>query len=72
MKTGRTDKNQEIIDLIDEIPGTLTEPELLNKTLLPWLQTKEIIKTKFYLLKLLINMKVNLLREFEHFILSQC
>ena len=58
MKTGRTDKNQEIIDLIDEIPGTLTEPELLNKTLLPWLQTKEIIKTKFYLLKLLINMKV--------------
>ena len=58
MKTGRTDKNQEIIDLIDEIPGTLTEPELLNKTLLPWVQTKEIIKTKFYLLKLLINMKV--------------
>ena len=58
MKTGRTDKNQEIIDLIDEIPGTLTEPELLNKTLLLWLQTKEIIKTKFYLLKLLINMKV--------------
>ena len=58
MKTGRTDKNQEIIDLVDEIPGTLTEPELLNKTLLPWLQTKEIIKTKFYLLKLLINMKV--------------
>ena len=58
MKTGRTDKNQESIDLIDEIPGTLTEPELLNKTLLPWLQTKEIIKTKFYLLKLLINMKV--------------
>ena len=58
MKTGRTDKNQEIIDLVDEIPGTLTEPELLNKTLLPWLQTKEIIKTKFYLLKLLINTKV--------------
>ena len=58
MKTGRTDKNQEIIDLVDEIPGTLTEPELLNKTLLPWLQTKEIIKTKFYLLKLLIDMKV--------------
>ena len=58
MKTGRTDKNQEIIDLVGEIPGTLTEPELLNKTLLPWLQTKEIIKTKFYLLKLLINMKV--------------
>ena len=58
MKTGRTDKNQEIIDLVDEIPGTLTEPGLLNKTLLPWLQTKEIIKTKFYLLKLLINMKV--------------
>ena len=58
MKTGRTDKNQEIIDLVDEIPGTLTEPELLNKTLLPWVQTKEIIKTKFYLLKLLINMKV--------------
>ena len=58
MKTGRTDKNQEIIDLVEEIPGTLTEPELLNKTLLPWLQTKEIIKTKFYLLKLLINMKV--------------
>ena len=58
MKTGRTDKNQEIIDLVDEIPGTLTEPELLNKTLLPWLQTKEIIKTKFYLLKLLINIKV--------------
>ena len=58
MKTGRTDKNQEVIDLVDEIPGTLTEPELLNKTLLPWLQTKEIIKTKFYLLKLLINMKV--------------
>ena len=42
---------------IEEIPWKLTEPELLNKTLLSWLWTKEIIKTKFYLLKSLINMK---------------
>ena len=45
---------------VEEIPRKLTEPELLNKTLLPWLQTKELIKTKFYLLKSLINMKVTL------------
>ena len=45
---------------IEEIPWKLTEPDLLNKTLLPWLQTKELIKTKFYLLKSLINMKVTL------------
>ena len=44
----------------EEIPWKLTETELLNNTLLPWLRTKEIIKTKFYLIKSLINMKVTI------------
>ena len=51
---------------VEEIPLKFNEPELLNKTLLPWLQTKELIKTKFYLLKSLINMKVT----FKHLPLS--
>ena len=43
---------------VEEIPWKITEPELFNKTLLPWLQRKEIIKTKFYLFKPLMDMKV--------------
>ena len=43
---------------MDKIPCKLTERELLNNALLPWLRTKEIIKTKFYLFKLLIDMKL--------------
>ena len=43
---------------MDKIPCKLTERELLNKALLRWLRTKEIIKTKFYLFKILIDMKL--------------